>query len=107
MENTKSKTFTAGEAETLVRFFVRLEHQIHMAQDEGRQGDAMKLAGLFGKLRVRCFMVDDNGWYTGAGSLFEDGRYEDEEAPEPKEEYRGPDMDAAYDQAVEDSMGCM
>jgi hypothetical protein len=108
MENTKS--FTAGEAETLVRFFARLEQQLCIAADQGRQRDACKIAGLIGKLRVRCFMVNDAGSYTGANSMFEDGRYEDEEAPEPEpepeEEYRGPDMDAAYDRMVEEEMGC-
>lgn len=101
----QSRTFTAGEAATCARLFIRLEQQIDTAWHQNRGEDARSIAGLVGALMVRIFELDENGkWTPDIECLFDEP---EAEAEVEKAEYRGPDMDAAYDRSVEESMGCM
>jgi hypothetical protein len=103
MENTKS--FTAGEAMAITRLFVRLEQQIETAWHQNRGKDAQAIARTMGALMVRIYELDDNGrWTPDVNCLFDEPEPEAPAVEEP--EYRGPDMDAAYDRMVEEEMGC-
>lgn len=93
-------TFTAAEAATLARFFHRLAT---MVEDASRVGDFVTVCGLCemtGRLQIRVF------GFAGVDTLFDapDVPAAAEEVEE--EEYRGPDMDAAYERQVEIEMGC-
>jgi hypothetical protein len=50
-----SKDEAQRTARTLVRFFVRLEQQIHRAYAEGRPKDGMALCRIFGALSYQAY----------------------------------------------------
>lgn len=102
----------ASDALTVARVLVKIEEQIWRAWKEDRGEDARSLAGLVGRLRVRIFEMSDAGVWVGCCvTVFDQMRdeydFDAEVEQQPEPEYRGPDVDAAYERSVDEEMGCM
>jgi hypothetical protein len=94
-------TIPVMDALVIARVFSMIYRQIDTAWREGRGEDACSMARMIGMLRVRIA-----GW-ENYGSTPLDESYELEETDEsaPKADPR--DTDEAYEESVDEEMGCI